>query len=155
MKRFLIATAAVTAIATTSPALATQVWQGDLFLTKITNACKDSGFALDDFFRSVYRPAGVEDNGANSFLSLTGSRNMQRFVVAGGALSGNGNYSGTFLTSSAGILTWTNTFSSAKVKPAPTLTTPSITVSVKITRFGDIDGCNVTLEGALGLRPGL
>ena len=81
MKRFLIAAAAVTTIAaaTASPAFAVQVWQGDMFLTDANAACKAKGFTVDDFFRGVYRPAGVADNGANSFLSLTGSRNSQRF----------------------------------------------------------------------------
>jgi hypothetical protein len=155
MKRFLIAAAAVTTIAaaTASPAFAVQVWQGDMFLTDANAACKAKGFTVDDFFRGVYRPAGVADNGANSFLSLTGSRNSQRFSVAGGTLSGSGTYNGTFITSTAGFLSWSDSFSGAKVKPAPTLTTPSITITVKIKTFGDVAGCNVTLQGALGIRP--
>jgi hypothetical protein len=151
MKPFLLACALLAGSA--FPAMA-QVWQGDAFIVKITPACKTNGWAVGDFFRTVMSPANVGENDANSRLSLYGARVAQRFFMQNQALAGNGTYTGTFITSRAGFLSWTNgTFSGARIKPAATPTTQTLSLNIKVARFSDLDGCTVTLEGSLNLRP--
>jgi hypothetical protein len=138
--------------ATAYPAAA-EVWQGDSFILARTVECKASNWAIGDFFRTVYRPANVGTNDASARLTLIGPRTAQRYFVNPGELVGSGNYTGTFITSMAGFVSWAGTFSSARTKPDPTPTTPTLNLLVKLQTFSGLDGCNVTLQGSLNLRP--
>jgi hypothetical protein len=150
-----IALAGMLLAATISSASALE-WQGDLFITKSNAACRNEGFEVNQFFRSVLQPAGAAlGNDTNTRLSLIGQRNAQRIFLQNDVLDGSGPYNGTFITSRAGFASWTDgTFSGAKLKPATLATsTPSIIVKVTINKFANIVGCSLTLEGTLGQRP--
>jgi hypothetical protein len=147
--------AAVIVAASASPAFSAQVWQGDLFLTGVAAACKDSGFAENDFMRAVFKPAGIEDNGTDSRLLLVGTRNAVRIAVTNGSFAGSGSYTGAAFSSQASQLSWTGTFAGVKIKPAPSVNVASLSFQMKVTSFFDIKGCTVTLKGSLGVRPGL
>lgn len=138
---------------TAHPALA-EVWQGDAFIIAKNAACNANNWAVGDFFRSVIRPANVGTNDANTRLTLIGARIAQRFQMANQELAGNGTYTGTFITSMAGFISWSDgTFASAKLKPAPTPTTQTLSLNVKLGNFSGLPGCTVTLQGSYNLRP--
>ena len=151
MKR--LVTAAMLLAGTGLPAFATEVWQGDMFITAATTACAADGITANDFLRAVYRPRNLADNGVDTKLSLIGSRNAQRYFVANAPLTGTGNYEGILITSRANFQSWTGTFSGATVTPTPTATTQTIVVKVTFKNYGDIVGCTATLKGSLGHRP--
>lgn len=138
---------------TALPAFATEVWQGDMFITAASTACAADGWTINDYMRAVYRPANLVDNGIDSKLSLIGPRNAQRYLVANAAFAGSGTYQGVMITSRANLQSWTSTFSSATVMPTPTATTQTVVVKATINNFGDVIGCKVTLRGSLGRRP--
>lgn len=135
------------------PAFATEVWQGDMFVTAVTSACAADGLVVNDFFRAVYKPRNLVDNGVDTKLSLVGPRNAQRYMVANGPLTGTGNYQATMITSRANVDSWNGGFSAASVLPTPTATTQTVVVKVTLNTFGDVAGCTVTLKGSLGNRP--
>jgi hypothetical protein len=139
-----------------SPAAAVEVWQGDLFVTAATAACAQAGVGVNDFFRAVYRPRNVEDNGQDTRLSLFASRSAHRIVVGNGALAGTGNYTGLQLASTTGVETYNGVFAGAAVTPAsPTPNTQTVVVRVTLRTFTGEAGCNATLQGSLGNRPNL
>jgi hypothetical protein len=153
VKRLVLA--ATVLAATASSAFAIEVWQGDLFITALSDTCTANSFSVDDFFRAVLRPAGVEDNGTDTALLLVGTRSAQRAVIADGALTGNGDYNGVFFGSQGNARSWTSQFSGAKLKPLPSTKAKPVTITVDLATFAGLTGCDLTLQGTLGVRPGL
>ena len=149
--------AVITAVAlvagTAFPALA-EVWQGDAFIVKRTATCKTNNWEVGHFARAVLRPANVGTNDASSRLTLIGDRNAQRYFMVDQELSGSGTYTGIFITSMGGFISWPDgTFAAAKIKPAPTPTTQTLSLNIRLNNFSGLAGCTVTLEGSLNLRP--
>jgi hypothetical protein len=131
-----------------------EVWQGDAFIVKRTTTCTTNNWEVGDFFRTVLRPANVGTNDTSSRLTLIGSRNAQRFFMVDQELAGTGTYTGIFITSMAGFISWPDgTFAAAKVKPAPTPTTQTLSLNIRLDKFSGLAGCTVTLQGSLNLRP--
>jgi hypothetical protein len=153
MKR-LVTTAALLA-GLVSSASAVEVWQGDLFITTANATCRENGVNVNDFVRAVYRPANVSDNGPDARLSLVGTRNAQRYSFTGVLVDGGGSYNGQIISSTANYGTWSDTYQGAKVRPVtPAVTTPTVTFKIVIKQYATFAGCNVTLSGSLGHRPG-
>jgi hypothetical protein len=154
MKRLAIAT--VLLAGTAFPASAVEVWQGDMFITAASAACVAEGYTVNDFFRAVYRPRNVEDNGIDTRLSLISARNAHRFLVENAPLTGAGNYHGNKIGSTAAFSSWDSTFSAASVTPPlPTVNTQTVVIKVTFKDFADFPGCTATLQGSLGNRPNL
>ena len=146
--------AALLLAAAITPGLATEVWQGDLFITTASAGCANDGIAVGDYFTAIYRPRNLVDNGPDTRLALVASRSAQRYEVTNAPLSGSGPYKGVFITSRANVQTWTGTFSAASVSPAtPTATTQTVVIKATFTNFADVVGCTATLKGSLGNRP--
>lgn len=156
MKR--LALAAMLTTGTIPSASATEVWQGDLFITAANATCVNSGFSVNDFFRSVYRPNGLEDNGPDARLTLISARVAQRYSVTGALSAGKKlkAYSGQIIYSTAGFASWDGTYKLATVTPAtPTVNTATVTIAVTFNDFASFVGCTATLKGSLGNRPNL
>jgi hypothetical protein len=141
--------------ATSFPAFGLEVWQGDMFVTAASPRCARNGVSVNDFFRAVFRPRGLENNGADTRLSLFGTRSAHRYLFRNRALAGDGQYQGDFISPQAVVASWNGEFSDASVEPpSPTGSTPTVVVKLRLRDFGDF-GCTLTLEGSLGNRPNL
>jgi hypothetical protein len=138
------------------PALAIETWQGDLFVTAATASCSSAGTSVNDFFRAVFRPRNLEDNGQDTRLSLIASRSAQRYFFQSRALIGAGPYQGDTITGTAAVDSWNGTFAAASIAPQqPLVTTPTVVVKVTLNTFANTANCTVTLQGSLGNRPNL
>lgn len=150
MKRFTMA--AMMLCGTICSASADTVWQGDLFIIVSNATCAANNLPVGAFFRAVFKPANIDDNGTDTKLSLIGSRNAQRYLLAGKAF-GNGTFSGTGIGTTADHFTWNSVFTAASAAPAPTINTQAVTLKATIATFDDIAGCTLTIHGSLGKRP--
>ena len=132
------------------------VWQGDLFITTITSTCTTEDVtAVGDFYRSVYRPniAPPPDSQADEALSLIGERNAIILEATGKTLRGKAKASELVIFSHAEAgqapTTVDLTITPAKIRSS----TLSVEIKGTINNFFNDTGCNVTVVGALGLRP--
>ena len=132
------------------------MWQGDLFVTTITTTCTTEDVtAVGDFYRSVYRPniAPPPDSQADEALSLISERNAIILEATGKTLRGKANASELVIVSHAEAgqapTTVDLTITPAKIRSS----TLSIEITGTINNFFNETGCNVTVVGALGLRP--
>jgi hypothetical protein len=150
MKR--LAITAALCVLTGVPASAVEVWQGDLFISAATTQCASAGFAKDDFFRAVYRPANISDNGAAARLTLLTPRAAARIAATEGDFVRNGDYSGKFFSSRAGLLEWDSTILTENIG-AVTETSPRVDVLLGMRNFTGVVGCSVTVRGTLTHRP--
>jgi hypothetical protein len=141
-----------TAIGAQQPA----VWQGDLFVTTITSTCASEDVtAVGDFYRSVYRPniAPPPDSQAKEALSLVGTRNAFILEATGKTLRGKASANTLVIFSRAEVGSSTTTVD-LKITPTKiTPSTPSVEITGTINNYFDNTGCNITVVGALGLRP--
>ena len=162
MKRVLASFALLALFA--SPAAALTLWQGDMFVTAISEtnpgtSCKKVNVAVGDFFRSVFRPKGLTDNGNNDLLSFVGSDSAVQLVPttpAGGTLNGATAGAVRTIYGSAGFRQFTNVaFSGTTVIPAaPLADTPAVAMEITIDNVFSPNaarpsGCNATYAGSL------
>ncbi|HET7679940.1 MAG TPA: hypothetical protein VFK79_07370, partial [Xanthobacteraceae bacterium] len=125
-----------------SPAAALTLWQGDMFVTAISEtnpgiSCKAVNVAVGDFNRSVFRPKNLTDNGPNDLLSFVGSRSAVQLVPtapAGGTLDGATAGTVRIIYGSAGFNQFAGVaFSGANVvPPAPLAGTAIVTIQITI-----------------------
>ena len=162
MKRVLASAASLALFA--SPAAALTLWQGDMFVTAISEtnpgtSCKKVDVAVGDFFRAVYRPKHLGGNGNNDLLSLVGSQSaVQLFPTtpAGGTLNGATAGTTRIIYGSAGFHKFDDVeFSGTTVTPAePLADTPTVRIEITIkdvfsTNAARPSGCNATYAGSL------
>ena len=162
MKRVL-ASAALLALSA-SPAAALTLWQGDMFVTAVSEtnpgtSCKKVDVAIGDFFRAVFRPKHLEGNGNSDLLSFVGSHSaVQLFPTtpAGGTLNGATAGTTRIIYGSAGFHKFTDVeFSGTTVTPAePLADTPTVAIEITIkdvfsTNAARPSGCNATYAGSL------
>jgi hypothetical protein len=162
MKRVLASFALLALFA--SPAAALTLWQGDMFVTAISEtnpgtSCKKVNVAVGDFFRSVFRPKGLTDNGNNDLLSFVGSDSAVQLVPttpAGGTLNGATAGAVRTIYGSAGFRQFTNVaFSGTTVTPAaPLADTPTVAIEITIKNVFSLSpatpsGCDATYAGSL------
>src|SRR3954449_4039286 len=75
------------------PASAATTWQGDMFITAISESspgmsCTAVGLGVGDFARAVFRPKNVPGNGTSDFLAWHFARNAGQLAPTGGVLNG-------------------------------------------------------------------
>jgi hypothetical protein len=142
------------------PAVAAQVvWQGDLFIKEMHGeACVSGDFQTGQYasyFRAVFKPANLGDNGPNTKLSIVTPRSALQYQW-NAASFGPATVTGTQIGGTANVVTSTATFLVANLSPAaPTEDTQTVVIRAKIQDFFGNAGCTVRLIGSLGNRPGL
>ena len=162
MKRVLASAASLALFA--SPAAALTLWQGDIFVTAISEttpgtSCKKVNVAVGDFFRAVFRPKHLGGNGNSDLLSFVGSQSaVQLFPAtpAGGTLNGATAGTTRIIYGSAGFHKFDNVeLSGTTIKPAePLADTPTVRIEITIedvfsTNAARPSGCNATYAGSL------
>lgn len=147
--KFLVSAATLSAVLFSSPAFAVQTWQGDIYITAVTTACESVGIRSNTFYRAVYRPKNIEDNGSVSRLAFFSSTNSHIYTFSN--VSASGRYSGVVISSFPKILRYSGPFESASFGP-PTFSATTQTLILKLTlkNFVGAVGCNVTLRAGLG-----
>jgi hypothetical protein len=134
------------------------LWQGNMFLTAANAACNGGGWSVGNFFNAVLRPRGLGDNGTFTGFALYSTRNAQRYAVQNKGFV-TGFYTGVTIYSSAGFAGWDGTggtlHSKLTVQVSPTVTAAhkTLTATVTITNFGNVENCTATVVGALYQRP--
>ncbi len=147
-----------------SPAAALTLWQGDMFVTAVSEtnpgaSCKNVNVAVGDFFRAVFRPKLLGGNGKNDLLSFVGPQSaVQLFPTTptGGMLNGATAGTTRFIYDSAGFHKFDNVeLSGTTVTPAaPLADTPTVAIEITIkdvfsTNAARPSGCNATYAGSL------
>lgn len=123
------------------------VYIGNVFIDAVapTSGTCAQTFVKGDFLRAVYRPKSAGDNGADSHLSLTGTRSNIVLRVPGNNFAGNVNYVAQSIGSSlarssygGGILQWTQSASA-----------DTIAIEGSLAKFFNISPCTITIRGNL------
>jgi hypothetical protein len=166
MKRTFV-TAALVAWLVVPAGAATTTWQGDMFITAISEtspgvSCKAVGLGVGDFARGVFRPKSVAGNGTSDLLAWHFARNAGQLAPttpAGGALNGATAATIRIIFGSAGFQQFTGAaISGVVVSPAaPTAATAAVTIQITINNAyssapATPSGCNITFKGTLGRR---
>jgi hypothetical protein len=139
-----------------SAASAQEVWQGDLFVAKVTGTCTvEKIAAVGDFYRAVYRPnlAPPPPNQADEALSLITERSAFILEATGKTLRGKGNANGIVIGSRAEVGEAATAVDLTITLAKTTSGTPSVEIKGTINNLFNRTGCNVTVVGALGLAP--
>ncbi len=167
MKRTLAAAAlslAMAASASAATATRPAIWQGDMFIASVSTSASASGpctVNLGYLGQAIYAPANVGSNGATDQLAIFEPKNGPK---GGGhqvqptppATTLNGATSFDWLhidfqagaTPTAGV-----TGQSFTITPSPiSATTQTVNISISMPNYNP--NCDVTLQGALALRPG-
>lgn len=148
------ALAALAALAAVSVHAET-VWVGNAFVTAATAACGPATAgafaAVGDFYRVIYRPAGVPlGNAADSYFAIIGQRSNFTMLVPNNTFRSGINYASRYVTSQvnfgtngASILAWSMTPAAldASVKNA--------SLTFTFANFFAVAGCNPTIRADL------
>jgi len=150
------------------PAHAITVWQGDMFVTSISETvagkCAAVNLQVGDFARGIFRPKGLPTNGTSDLLSLVFGRSAIQLAPttpAGGSLNAATKATVRVIYGSAGYLQFTgNDLSPTTTVNPPTLTTstPTVAITIKIANIfssavATPSGCTPTFTGTLAKRP--
>ena len=130
------------------------VWQGESFLTSVSDTCTASNIAVGDYYRVVYRPKLNGTDPAEG-LSFVGGRSAVLATSAAGSamFQGSGTYKSTGVSSRATSFSSTGHFQ-LSISPAPILSgTEVVTISGTLTNFFAITGCTIGFSSALVQRP--
>ncbi|MGO9485129.1 MAG: hypothetical protein ACLPX9_11180 [Rhodomicrobium sp.] len=169
MKRTLTAAAALSLAMAASASAATttppSIWQGDMFIATLATSASASGpctgVNLGYLGQAIYAPANVGSNGVTDQLAIFEPKNGPK---GGGhqvqptppATTLNGATSFDWLhidfqagaTPSAGVTGQTFTITPSSISA----TTQTVNISISMLNYNPT--CDVTLQGALALRPG-
>jgi hypothetical protein len=164
MKRALIAAALFGGLMT-SAAAAPPTWQGDMFVTAVSNAanCTAVNVAVGDFYRTILRPKGLAaDSGTADQIAFHSNRaSIQLKPTAPTTTSLNGATAATVnvIYGSAGYNQFTGVPITATLIPYPVaLATASVTITMTMNNVFSKpapslpSGCNITIRGVLGKR---
>jgi len=166
MKRTFLCGAFLAALST--PAFAAPpTWQGDMFVTAITEAspgvsCKNVNVSVGDFYRTILRPKNLTaESGTSDLIAFHSNRSaiwLKPTSPVVGQLNGATQASINIIYGSSGFQAFTARPITASVSPYPVaLATPSVTVQMTIQNVFSKDsvtpsGCNATVRGVLGKR---
>jgi hypothetical protein len=163
MKKAVFAAAAAAFACVTAPAhAATTVWQGDLFITAVSNtaSCNAVNMTVGDFARGVFRPKSVAGNGTADLLAWFFSRSSHQLAPTGNLLNGATAVTLRTIFGSAGFLQFTNwTVSGVVVSPAaPAAATKTVSIQITVhdiysSSTSAHSGCDVTMKGILAKKP--
>jgi hypothetical protein len=153
-KIFAIAMVTTAGVILNTSAEARVGWQGRALVTAVTQACINDGQLVGDQTQNVsYFPAGLSDNGNDSYLSFYGQRALYSVKVVGSFASAKPytavkiNSYGKSDTNGAGQIVQ---FVSTPVAED----TKFINITVRITNHLEVVGCTKTFEIALVRRLG-
>jgi hypothetical protein len=140
-------------------------WQGTLWLTNVTRACGNNGWAVNDYFESVFRPyLGSDGNASADGLTIVTHRAAFLMTPATGmSLNAATNYSGLQVGGRAFGGAWVGGGGSLNL----TITSGDINfngaseavyfISGTIKNFDNVNnsnpGCTLTVKGAYTKRP--
>ena len=157
--RYAAAAATALALSATAPAhAASQVWQGTLFITSVTDACSAANTSVGDYYTVVYRPIISGSQSGPEGLSFIGSRSGQYWSTLSSTasfqspalaniLSFGSHATRSYATSAGG-------YSLIILPNVVTLQTPTVTMTGQLSNFWNVSGCNVTVSAALTERAG-
>ncbi|MGO9485136.1 MAG: hypothetical protein ACLPX9_11215 [Rhodomicrobium sp.] len=157
MKHTLTAAALSLAMtAAVSGAATGQVWQGDMFFTKVSGCTGDE---VGSFGQGVFSPYAT--NGVADHFAMYGGRGsaMQLAPAKGTALNGATSFTMTAITHAAvgvqndPLTSKTVTFSVSPAAPTAS-SNPTIQITATVKNLAGVSGCDVTAVGTLLLRPG-
>jgi hypothetical protein len=166
MKRALISVALLAGLITPAAA-APPTWQGDMFITTISEtsagvSCKAVNAAVGDFHRTVLRPKGLTgESGPTDLIAFHSNRSaVQLAPTSPTTTTLNGATAATTRTifGSSGFVQIAGVTITASLSPYPVaIGTPSVTVSMTINNVysknaATPSGCNITINGVLGKR---
>jgi hypothetical protein len=163
MKRALIA-AALFAGLMTSAAAAPPTWQGDMFVTAVSNAanCTAVNVAVGDFYRTVLRPKSLTaDSGPADLIAFHSNRSAVQVVPSSPTsttLNGATAATTRVIYGSAGFNQFTAVPITASLSPYPVaLATASVTITMTMNNVfsknsATPSNCNITIRGVLGKR---
>jgi hypothetical protein len=143
-------------VSTASNAAEPTVWQGDLFVRAVSAACTAEHITVvNEFYRSVYRPniASQPHNVVAEALSLISPRSAFILEATGKTLRGKAAANGLQIGSHAEADQAPTTVNLTITPLAITAKTPVVQIKGTINNLFNETGCNVTVSGALGLRP--
>ncbi len=125
-------------------------FQGEVVVTAAPGAaCAADDNAIGDIYYAALLPAGLADNGPDTWLSFYGYKNAFSIRLANSALDANSPYTAVYINTYGRHLTpLAGRIGTAKLTPAPSATTPFVNVTVQISNFFTTPGCAVTLEGS-------
>jgi len=167
MKGILLAGAALLTIAASPAHAVTHTWQGDLFVTAITEtnpgtSCATVNQRVGNFDRGIYRPRALGDNGGRDQFALH-YPNASFHVLVTTATKLHGATAGTLYTmfGSGGFNTVSNsTISNSTTNPVnPLIGTQTIAIQTTIHNVFSggnpvvPSGCHITLTGTLAKKP--
>ena len=155
MKRLLVLALAMLG-SMNSHARAEVVWVGEVIVKTASAGCGTEWF-VGDFGSSIFRPVipGSGENGTVSRLVFSGKNTVIAYEV-NGEFSGNVAYNATLVSPSGIVSTFTSSggIQNATITPAQfSANTQALRVRGRFTRFDDIAGCNVNLDGVYVKQP--
>ena len=132
------------------------VWVGEAIVKNPSPSCSTEWFA-GDFGSSIFRPVipGSSENGTVSRLVFSGKNTVIGHEV-NAEFSGNVAYNATLVSPSGIVSTFTSAggIQNATIIPASfNANTKALRVRGRVTRFDDIAGCDVTLDGVYVKQP--
>ena len=132
------------------------VWVGEVIIKNPSPGCTTEWLA-GDFGSSIFRPVipGSGENGTVSRLVFSGKNTVIAYEV-NGEFSGNVAYNATLVSPSGIVSTFTSSggIQNATITPAQfSANTQALRVRGKFTRFDNIGGCAVNLDGVYVKQP--
>jgi hypothetical protein len=155
MKRLLVLALAMLG-SMNSHARAEVVWVGEVIVKTASAGC-GTEWLVGDFGSSIFRPVipGSGENGTVSRLVFSGKNTVIAYEV-NGEFSGNVAYNATLVSPNGIVSTFTSSggIQNATITPAQfSANTQALRVRGRFTRFDDIAGCNVNLDGVYVKQP--
>ena len=128
-------------------------WQGRGIYSAVNQTCIDDGQVVGFQLPNVsYFPAGLSDNGADSYLTFMSQRAVYSVKIAGGSFAAGKPYTavkvnsyGRHDTNGVGQIV-------AFTTGAVTATTKFINMTIRITNYLETAGCTATFEVSLVRR---
>jgi hypothetical protein len=132
------------------------VWVGEVIVKSPSPGCSTE-WLTGDFGSSIFRPVipGSGENGTVSRMVFSGKNTVIVYEV-NAEFSGNVAYNATLVSPSGIVSTFTSAggIQNATISPAQfSANTQALRVRGKFTRFDDIAGCNVNLDGVYVKQP--
>jgi len=129
------------------------IWDGELIVKAVGANCGGS-WAANDYANVVFRPAGLDGNGADSFLSILQRDRSYSLKVTAGGLSGAGSYSASFTKNNGQATTFASAFKDMVVTPANyNASSTTILLTGVLGKMDNVAGCYVKFTAAFVKRP--
>jgi hypothetical protein len=139
-----------------TPAGAEVVWVGEAIIKTVNAGCAPQ-WQVGDFGSAILRPVipGSDENGTVSRLVFN-SKQVTAAHEVNGEFTGDVDFTATLVSASGVVSEYTSNAGILDVSIAPaafTISSATLRLRGKFTRFTDIAGCTVTLDGVFVKRP--